>query len=83
MEDIETIRKSARREDAVLKMALVVLLARAGGTLAFTHEEYETSTEQYGGSIHFEGLGPKRATGPNEIRVVLVRKPPGDARLPS
>jgi hypothetical protein len=83
VDDAERARRTAVRDDAVLRMALTVLLARAGGSLSFTRADYVDLTEQYGGSIHFEGLGPTDADSPDEIRVMLVRKPPGNATLPS
>jgi hypothetical protein len=83
MDDPEKIRRRAQRDDAVLRMALTVLLARAGGSLTFTKDEYHALTSQYGGNIHFEGLGRRGSTATDEIRVVLVRKPPGGATFPA
>lgn len=78
-------RRAAAREAAFKTAGLFVALARAGGRMTFTQEEYERAQAAYGGSssaaIHMEVL---RAEGrPDEIQLTLVNKAPGNAELMS
>jgi hypothetical protein len=66
---------------------LVVLLERAGGSLMFTEAEYEAVLTRHGGKtmmvVHAEILMAPDVPRPDEVRLTLTRKPPGNGELPS
>lgn len=66
---------------------LVVLLDRSGGSLAFTEAEYQAVLTRHGGKtmmvVHAEVLKEPDAARPDEVRLTLTRKPPGNGELPS
>lgn len=65
---------------------LVVLLERVGGSLTFTEAEYQ-AVLRHGGKtmmvVHAEVLKAPDAPRPDEVRLTLTRKPPGNGELPS
>jgi hypothetical protein len=70
----------ARRLAALQQMALVVLLERAGGRIAFTETEYQAVVDRHGGAammaIHAELLASP-GENPDEAQVSLITKVPG------
>lgn len=66
---------------------LVVLLDRAGGTLSYSETEYQAVLVRHGGKtmmvVHAEVLTEKGNDKPDQVRLTLVRKPPGNAELPA
>jgi hypothetical protein len=67
--------------------ALVVLLDRAGAWFRYTETEYQAVLRRHGGktmlAVHAEVLKAPDPARPDEVRLTLVRKPPGNAALPS
>jgi hypothetical protein len=67
--------------------ALVILLERNGGSLVFTEAEYQAVIARYGGKtmivVHAEVRKRAGAEKADEVRLILTRKPPGNAELPS
>jgi hypothetical protein len=65
----------------------VVLLDRAGGTLTFSEAEYQAVLARHGGKtmmvVHAELLKEKGNDQPDQVRLTLVRKRPGNAKLPA
>lgn len=72
----------ARNRAKVLNNVLPVLVARAGGSVEITREEFAELVARYGGptqmAMHYEQIG-----GGTAIRVTLVRKPAGQGDLPA
>lgn len=66
---------------------LVVLLERVGGSLTFTEAEYQAVLARHGGKtmmvVHAEVLKEADKASPDQVRLTLVRKPPGNAELPA
>jgi hypothetical protein len=66
---------------------LVVLLDRAGGTLTYSEPEYQAVLARHGGKtmmvVHAEVLKQQDKEKPDQVRLMLVRKPPGNAELPA
>ena len=77
--------KRVRQESAMKISGLVVLLARAGGRLAFTQAEQQEACSMYGGTanlaIHMETT--RIGDAPPVIELTLVRKAPANADLPT
>jgi hypothetical protein len=67
--------------------ALVILLERAGGSVTYTEAEYQEVLARHGGKtmmvVHTEVLKETRKEKPDQVRLTLVRKPPGNAELPA
>ena len=74
-------------QSAMHMAALVILLDRIGGSLTFTEAEYQTVVDRHGGktmmAVHAEVVRAVGAEKPGEVRLTLIRKPPGNAELPS
>lgn len=73
---------------SALHMAgLVVLLERVGGSLTFTEAEYQAVLARHGGKtmmvVHAEVLKDADKARPDQVRLTLVRRPPGNAELPA
>jgi hypothetical protein len=81
MGDIDT---TARRMRFLSTAALTVLLARVGGSVAFTEAEYREVVERYGGAARLT-LRLEQLKGPGEsesIRAAIVRNKPRQGDLP-
>ena len=67
--------------------ALVILLDRVGGSLTFTEAEYQAVVARHGGktmmAVHAEVISSPGAEKPDQVRLTLTRKPPGNAELPT
>jgi hypothetical protein len=67
--------------------ALVILLDRIGGSLTFTEAEYQAVVARHGGKtimvVHAEVIQRASTDRPDEVRLTVTRKPPGNAELPS
>jgi hypothetical protein len=65
---------------------LVILLERAGGSVTYTEAEYQEVLARHGGKtmmvVHAEVLKDTGKEKPDQVRLTLVRKPPGNAELP-
>lgn len=65
--------------------ALVILLDHRGGSLTFTEAEYQAVVARHGGktrmALHAEVIGRTGAETPDQVRLTLIRKPPGNAEL--
>jgi hypothetical protein len=74
-------------QSAMHMAALVILLDRIGGSLTFTEAEYQAVVARHGGktmmAIHAEVIKTAGAERPDQVRLTLTRKPPGNAELPS
>lgn len=75
-------------DQSALHMAgLVILLERAGGSLTFTEAEYQRAVARHGGRtmivVHAEVIKRAGTDKPDEVRLTLTRKPPGNAKLPA
>ena len=79
--------KTTYDQNSLHMAALVVLLDRAGGSCSYTEAEYQAVLARHGGkmmmAVHAEVLRAPDAARPDEVRLTLVRKPPGNAELPS
>jgi hypothetical protein len=84
MDDKEA--QDARRKQTLFDAALTLLLERAGGSLTFSEADYQAVVRKYGGAsmmaIHYEVLDAQGDV-PHQIKLVLIRKPPGNAELTS
>lgn len=60
---------------------------RAGESFGYTEAEYQAVLARHGGktmmAVHAEVLKAPDAASPDEVRLTMVRKPPGNAELPS
>lgn len=75
-------------DQSALHMAeLVILLERLGGSLTFTEAEYQPSVARHGGRtmmvVHAEVIKRAGTDKPEEVRLTLTRKPPGNVELRS
>ena len=65
----------------------MILLDRAGGSLTYTEAEYQEVVARHGGKtmmvLHAEVLKHSGTEKPDQVRLTLVRKPPGNAELPA
>jgi hypothetical protein len=82
-----SVRTKPSYDLGALHMAgLVVLLERVGGSLTFTEAEYQAVLARYGGKtmmvVHAEVMKNAGKERPDQVRLILVRKPPGNAELP-
>ena len=71
-----------------LQMAgLVILLDRSGGSLTYTEAEYQEVVARHGGKtmmvLHAEVLKDPDTEKPDQVRLTLVSKPPGNGELPA
>lgn len=71
-----------------LQMAgLVILLDRSGGSPTYSEAEYQEVVARHGGKtmmlLHAEVLKDAGTEKPDQVRLTLVRKPPGNAELPA
>ena len=82
-----SVKTKPSYDQGALHMAgLVVLLDRAGGSLAFTEADYQAVVTRHGGKtmvVHAEVLKEPDAARPDEVRLTLTRKPPGNGELPT
>jgi hypothetical protein len=66
---------------------LVSRLDRAGGSLTFTEAEYQAVLARYGGKtmmvVRAEVLKEADKDRPDQVRLTMVRTPPGNAVLPA
>ena len=66
---------------------LVILLEWAGGSVTYTEAEYQEVLARHGGKtmmvVHAEVLKDTGKEKPDQVRLTLVRKPPGNAELPA
>jgi hypothetical protein len=78
--------KAMRRQTALEQGALVVAIARAGGSISFTEAEYQAVAERYGGTaslaMHIDVLAAPGGK-PDEVKITLIRKAPANAELSS
>lgn len=77
--------KQIRNTSTLQQGALVVALARAGGSITYSEAEYQRVAERYGGTatlaIHVEVIKAPGDEQPGEARLTLIRKEPGNADL--
>ena len=78
--------KKALSEPGMTQMeraALVLLLARAGGSITYTEAEYQETKALYGGSaaIHIDVL--RTAGQPPQVQLTLIRSKPAPGDLVS
>jgi len=74
-------------QSALHMAALVILLDRAGGSVTFTEAEYQAIVARHGGKtmmvVHAEVVKRTGMEKPDQVRLTLTRKPPGNAELPA
>lgn len=66
---------------------LVILLEWAWGPVTYTEAEYQDVLARHGGKtmmvVHAEVMKETGKAKPDQVRLTLVREPPGNAELPA
>lgn len=79
--------KGSYDQSAMHMAALVILLDRSGGSMSFTEAEYQAVVARHGGktmmAVHAEVIRRGGTDEPDQVRLTLIRKPPGNAELAS
>ena len=80
--DDETARRKAQNRAAAANNALPVLIARAGGSVEITREEFLEVASRYGGASRMVVLVEAVDGRPDAMRLTLGRKEPEQGSLP-
>ena len=79
--DEQAMQAKARTRTVAANNALPVLVARAGGTVTITRQEFEELAARYGGAARMTVLIEQVDDG-ETMRLTLARKEPEQGSLP-